>query len=74
MFIKNSLKLVVELLSCEPPESYKKEPWQMDEKEKLSAVPRLKAEGNGFYQEKKFSEASKAYSQAIGILEQLQLK
>lgn len=63
-----------ELLSVELPQSYKKETWQMDENEKITILPRLKDEGNQLYKEKKIDEASKLYAQAIGILEQLQLK
>ena len=56
------------------PESYKKETWQMDESERLHALPKLKREGNELYQNKQNAEASKIYAQAIGIIEQLQLK
>jgi len=70
----SNLLFRIELLSVEPPCSYKKEPWQMDEKEKLAALPKLKDEGNQLYKEKKISEAAHSYAQALGILEQLQLK
>ena len=56
------------------PKTYEKEAWQMDENEKLKALPKLKEDGNQLYQKKQYSEASKLYAQAIGILEQLQLK
>ena len=46
----------------------------MDETEKLEALPKLKEEGNHFYKVKKISEAAHSYAQALGILEQLQLK
>lgn len=46
----------------------------MDERERLDALPRLKHEGNNLYQNKKNAEASLIYAQAIGIIEQLQLK
>ena len=46
----------------------------MDENEKLKALPKLKEDGNHLYQKKQYSEASRLYAQAIGILEQLQLK
>lgn len=70
----STLLFKIELLSVEPPRSYKKEPWQMDENEKLAALPKLKDEGNQFYKAKKISEAAHSYAQALGILEQLQLK
>lgn len=46
----------------------------MDEDERLKALPRLRQEGNELYQNKKNAEAAKLYAQAIGIIEQLQLK
>jgi len=46
----------------------------MDEQEKLEALPKLKDEGNQFYKEKNISKAAHSYAQALGILEQLQLK
>lgn len=63
-----------ELLSYEAPETYNKELWQMDEKEKLEALPKLKESGNKLYRERRVNEAAKAYAQALGILEQLLLK
>ena len=52
------------------PKTYEKEAWQMDENEKLKALPKLKEDGNHLYQKKQYSEASRLYAQAIGILEQ----
>lgn len=46
----------------------------MDENERLQAIPRFRKEGNELYQNKKYAEAAKLYGQAIGIIEQLQLK
>ncbi len=39
------LVFTLELLGHDPPLSYAKEPWQMDETEKLQALPRLKERG-----------------------------
>nr|CAG4647221.1 EOG090X09NR [Megafenestra aurita] len=64
----------IEVLGVDHPESYKKETWQMDENERLEAIPRLRQEGNELYKNKKNAEAAKLYAQAIGIIEQLQLK
>ncbi|EFX72952.1 hypothetical protein DAPPUDRAFT_325741 [Daphnia pulex] len=64
----------IELLGVDLPQSYQKETWQMDENERINALPRLRLEGNELYQNKKNAEASKIYAQAIGIIEQLQLK
>ncbi|XP_013389110.1 AH receptor-interacting protein [Lingula anatina] len=69
-----SLQFTIELLKVEEPGEYKKETWVMDEPEQIAAVPQLKDEGNALYKEKKYSEASAKYGQAIGILEQLSMK
>ena len=58
----------------EEPGDYKKEAWVMDETEKLSAIPRLKEEGNTLYKEKKHALAADKYAEAIGMLEQLLLR
>lgn len=71
--LPNSIFLT-EVLGVDHPESYKKETWQMDENERLEAIPRLRQEGNELYKNKKNAEAAKLYAQAIGIIEQLQLK
>lgn len=68
------LEFIFELLTVELPDEYKKESWQMNAEEKLSSVPQLKAEGNRLYNDKKFSEASDRYADAIGRLEQLMLR
>nr|CAG4641029.1 EOG090X09NR [Eulimnadia texana] len=68
------LLFTFELLKVDYPEDYRKEIWQMDETEKINAVPKLREEGNRHYAANQIPEAAKAYSQALGILEQLQLK
>nr|CAG4638588.1 EOG090X09NR [Cyclestheria hislopi] len=68
------LIFIIELLSVEPPETFEKEAWQMDEKEKLESIPKLREDGNSFYKNKQISQASSCYAKALGILEQLQLK
>ena len=68
------LEFVIELLTVENPDEYKKESWQMDADEKLTSVPQLKAEGNNLYGKKQFKEASDKYADAIGRLEQLMLR
>ena len=52
------LEFIIELLSVELPDEYKKESWQMDAEEKLNSVPSLKDEGNRLYGEKKYIEAT----------------
>lgn len=68
------LEFILEILSIELPDQYKKESWQMDPDEKLNSVPNLKEEGNNLYKAKQFKEASVKYSDAIGMLEQLMLR
>ena len=72
--LHNTNIVFVELLSVDAPQTYEKEAWQMNESEKIKALPKLREDGNQRYQKKQFSEASKLYAQAIGIIEQLQLK
>lgn len=46
----------------------------MSESEKLDQVPKLREEGNRFYNEEKFDAACESYSLALGFIEQLMLK
>lgn len=46
----------------------------MTEEEKLSAVPRLREEGNYLYRQKDYEAAANKYAEAIGYLEQLLLR
>lgn len=46
----------------------------MEEKEKISMVPKLKEQGNFEYKNKNFTKAAELYAKAVGILEQLMLK
>lgn len=68
------LEFIIELLQVETPDQYEKEAWQMDEVEKLAAVPILKEEGNQLYRNKEYKKAAEKYSTAIGIVDQLMLK
>lgn len=74
--IKNPqpLMFTLELLKVEESGTYEKEAWVMTENEKLTAIPRLREEGNALYSQKKFEEASEKYSSALGMLEQLVLR
>ncbi|KAJ9599099.1 hypothetical protein L9F63_010436, partial [Diploptera punctata] len=69
----SDLEFIIELLKVESPEEYQKESWQMNEEEKLKAVPELHAEGNTLFKNKDYKAASEKYGQAIGLLEQLML-
>ena len=68
------LTFEIELLKVDQPGEYKKETWQMDVGEKLSAVPRMREEGNELYKQKNYKEAAEKYSVALGCLEQLCLR
>jgi len=68
------LEFIIELLTVENPDEYKKESWQMDADEKLTSVPKLKEEGNKLYSAKQFKEAADKYADALGRLEQLMLR
>lgn len=46
----------------------------MNEEEKLNSVPNLKEMGNEMFKKKDYDNASKLYSKAIGMLEQLMLR
>jgi AH receptor-interacting protein len=61
------------LLKVEAPEDYQKESWQMNEEEKLNAIPSLHAEGNSLFYSKNYEAASEKYALAIDMLEQLML-
>ncbi|PSN54416.1 Aryl-hydrocarbon-interacting protein-like 1 [Blattella germanica] len=67
------LEFTIELLKVESPEEYPKEHWQMNEEEKLKAVPKLHSEGNSYFSNKNYKDASDKYAQALGLLEQLML-
>lgn len=64
---------VTELLKVEAPEDYQKESWQMNEEEKLKAIPSLHSEGNSLFNNKNYKAASEKYGLALGMLEQLML-
>ena len=68
------LMFILELLSVELPDEYKKETWQMDANEKLVSLPKLKEDGNKLYGEKQYKDASDKYAEAISRLEQLMLR
>jgi len=68
------LTFCIELVSFEKPEDYEKEYWQMENEERIDAVPQLKEQGNQLYNAGKVDEAAEKYAKALGILEQLMLK
>lgn len=68
------LSFIFELVSVSAPGDYEKESWAMDPEEKLQSVPLLHEQGNMFYKEKKYKEASNKYAEALNRLEQLLLR
>ncbi|CAI9734728.1 AH receptor-interacting protein-like [Octopus vulgaris] len=67
------LLFTLELTKIEAPGGYKQESWELNESEKLAAVPKLREEGNELYRDKKFKEANEKYAEALGMLEELML-
>ncbi|XP_060535551.1 AH receptor-interacting protein [Cylas formicarius] len=70
----SDLEFTMEIVEVQQPEQYEKETWQMDEREKIDLVPKLKQQGNEEYGRKEYHNAADLYAKAIGILEQLMLK
>lgn len=68
------LEFTFELLSAELPDQYEREPWQMNDTEKLSDVRRLRQLGNEAYKAGRLAQAEQHYCKAIGMAEQLMLK
>ncbi|XP_045584096.1 AH receptor-interacting protein [Procambarus clarkii] len=68
------LKFTIELVKVAGAGSYEKEFWAMTESERLESIPALKEQGNALYKERNYEAASKAYSEALGRLEQLMLR
>ncbi|XP_067119152.1 AH receptor-interacting protein-like [Centruroides vittatus] len=68
------LSFIFELISVNAPGDYEKESWAMDPEEKLQSVPLLQEQGNKFYRQKKYKEASEKYAEALNRLEQLLLR
>ena len=72
-YIKNPAPLAfqIELIKTELPGEYERDLWSISLDEKLKLVPKWKEEGNQFYKNKDFANASKKYSDALGSLEQI---
>ncbi|XP_014294475.1 aryl-hydrocarbon-interacting protein-like 1 [Halyomorpha halys] len=67
------LEFIIELLQVENAGEYVQETWQLNETERLSAIPKLREEGNVFFKNGNYTEAVKKYSRAIGFLDQLMI-
>lgn len=68
------LKFVLELLSYEHPDAKKTESWLLNADEKRVRIPELKADGNSLYEEKKYTEATRKYGEAVALLDELMLR
>ena len=68
------LDFIFEMVRVEQPGEYKKESWALSDDEKLTAIPKLKEDGNLLFKEKCYSEAIKKYEESIGYLEQFMLR
>lgn len=61
-------------MKIEPPGTFEKESWLLDENEKRITIPELKEAGNEFYNKGMYKEAEEKYMLALGFLEQLMMK
>ncbi|VEL32296.1 unnamed protein product [Protopolystoma xenopodis] len=56
------------------PGSARKDTWIMTPTEKATLIPQLRQEGNSLYLAGQWAESATKYSQALGLLEQLELR
>ncbi|KAL2096135.1 hypothetical protein ACEWY4_008283 [Coilia grayii] len=68
------LYFVLELLKVTQPSEYNRETWAMSDEERLKAVPLLHGQGNKFYKQGRYEEASNKYKEAIVCLKNVQTK
>lgn len=61
-------------MKIEPPGTFEKESWLLDENEKRITIPELKEAGNDFYNKGMYKEAEEKYMLALGLLEQIMMK
>lgn len=61
-------------MKIEPPGTFEKESWLLDENEKRITIPELKEAGNEFYNKGMYKEAEEKYMLALGFLEQIMMK
>lgn len=58
----------------EAPSEYQRETWNLNNKEKMQAVPILHGEGNRLFKLGRYEDASSKYQEAIVCLRNLQTK
>uniref|UniRef100_A0A8B9XCT0 Aryl hydrocarbon receptor interacting protein like 1 n=1 Tax=Bos mutus grunniens TaxID=30521 RepID=A0A8B9XCT0_BOSMU len=68
------LIFIIELLQVEAPSQYQRETWNLNNQEKMQAVPILHGEGNRLFKLGRHEEASNKYQEAIVCLRNLQTK
>nr|XP_005906761.1 PREDICTED: aryl-hydrocarbon-interacting protein-like 1 [Bos mutus] len=68
------LIFIIELLQVEAPSQYQRETWNLNNQEKMQAVPILHGEGNRLFKLGRYEEASNKYQEAIVCLRNLQTK
>lgn len=71
---RSPLCFEIELIKVEQPGQYKQEHWAMTDKEKETALPLLKEQGNTLYMERNFSQAAEKYFEALSYLEEQLIK
>ncbi|XKL68537.1 hypothetical protein PGB90_004028 [Kerria lacca] len=71
---RSTSELFPEIVKIEYPGEYEKELWQIDDKNKLELIPKLKEEGNVFYEKQKYEKALEKYELAFSFIDQLQLR
>ncbi|XP_052238554.1 AH receptor-interacting protein-like isoform X2 [Dreissena polymorpha] len=68
------LTFTMEVLSVHKPDSFEKEVWTLNDDEKIKRLDTLQADGKVLVKDRKYHEAADKYSEAVGILEQLEMK
>lgn len=68
--LRKYFHLRLDLVKVEQPEDYEKDLWQLDDGERLKLIPELKSQGNEYFKNKDYKQASELYAKAIGMLEQ----
>ncbi|GAB1296390.1 Aryl-hydrocarbon-interacting protein-like 1 [Apodemus speciosus] len=68
------LIFLIELLQVEAPNEYQRETWNLNNEERMQAVPLLHGEGNRLYKLGRYDQAATKYQEAIVCLRNLQTK
>ncbi|XP_065214356.1 AH receptor-interacting protein isoform X2 [Planococcus citri] len=68
------LEFIFEILNVEQPGEYEKENWQITDDNKLELIPKLKIDGNTFYESSEYEKALEKYQLGLTYIDQLQLR